>query len=507
MSSTSELYKIYQQKMQRIADVKNASAVLQWDQETYLPAKAAFFRGQQITTLSEMAHHLFSKDDLGALLNNLLDKEDLSLQQKRNIELTREDYTKNKKYSSLFVRKLSDATNKAFHAWIEARKQNSFAFFEKDLDQLIALKKEETHILGYEHHPYNALLDEFEKGATVQLIDKTFDELLPSLKDLLEKIKNAPPVTNSFLHQNFPKQQQWDWGMKLIKQMGFDFEAGRQDMSEHPFTISFSPADVRITTRIVEADFGNMTWSCIHETGHALYEQGLPQSEYGLPLGEACSYSIHESQSRLWENNVGRGKWFWKHHFPALQQHFPQQFGNVNSDDFYTGINKVQPSLIRTEADEISYHFHVYIRYQLEKGLIEGSLKTADIPHFWNEHYKELIGITVPDDKRGCIQDVHWSHGSFGYFATYSLGSFYAAQFYAAAQQQINGLEPAIEKGDTQPLLQWLRKAIHTKGRYFTSEELCKEVTGKTLDVSYFKTYLLQKYQSIYNLRSNFKPL
>jgi carboxypeptidase Taq len=302
------------------------------------------------------------------------------------------------------------------------------------------------------------------------------------------------------LHQTFSRQQQWDWGLYLVKELNFDFDAGRQDISEHPFSISFSPDDVRITTRIDEADFGNMTWSCIHETGHALYEQGLPPGEYGMPLGEACSYSVHESQSRLWENHVGRGKAFWQHYFPALQQHFPAQFGGKNADEFYRGINKVQASLIRTEADEINYHFHVYVRYQLEKGLMEGSLKTADIPAFWNQQYKDLIDVTVPDDKNGCIQDVHWSHGSFGYFPTYSLGSFYAAQFYAAAQKGLPGLETSIENGNTKPLLEWLRTNIHSRGRYYTSEALCEEVTGKTLDVAYFVNYLLEKYATIYNL-------
>ncbi|MGZ8516451.1 MAG: carboxypeptidase M32, partial [Chitinophagaceae bacterium] len=261
---------------------------------------------------------------------------------------------------------------------------------------------------------------------------------------------------------------------------------------------SFSPQDVRITTRIDENDFGNMTWSCIHETGHALYEQGLPVEQYGLPLSEACSYSIHESQSRLWENNVGRSKNFWQHYYPQLQQHFPQQLKAVSLHQFYKGINKVQPSLIRTEADEISYHFHVFIRYELEKKLVEGSLHTADIPAFWNEQYKNYLGLIVPDDKNGCLQDVHWGHGSFGYFPTYSLGSFYAAQFFARAKAEIDGLDEHISVGDTQPLLDWLRKKIHSKGRYFTSEDLCKEITGEGLNGKYFMAYAEEKYRDIY---------
>ena len=500
MATTKELYDLYIIKMNRIADVKFANAVLQWDQETYLPTKGARFRGQQMSTLAELAHNLFSEEALGSLLQDLLAKPDLSEKEKRNIELTYEDYTKNKKYTSAFVRKLSDTTNKAFHAWIESRRANSFAVFQNDLSALIDLKKEETHILGYEQHPYNALLNEFEKGCTVDLLDRTFADLLPSLQHLLQKISSQPQVNDSFLFQHFDKNEQWAWGLYLLKELHFDFESGRQDISEHPFSTSFNANDVRITTRVDESDFANMTWSCIHEVGHALYEQGLPENQYGLPLGEACSYSIHESQSRLWENSVGRGRNFWQHYYPHLQRHFPKPFSNLSLDDFYKGINKVQPSFIRTEADEITYHFHVYIRYQTEKKLIEGTLSAAEIPLFWNEQYKKWMDINVPDDKRGCLQDVHWSHGSFGYFPTYSLGSFYAAQFFTAATTQHPTINSEIRSGQTAALLQWLREEIHSKGRQFTSEELCKNVTGKTLDVTYFVKYLVEKYSTIYNL-------
>ena len=500
MGTTAELYEKYRSKMRFIADVKNANSVLQWDQETYLPPKGAFFRGQQISTLSEIGHRLFSEAELGHLLQEILQRQDLSAEQRRNAERTQEDYLRNKKYTPEFVRTLAEQINKSFHSWIESRKQNSFAVFETDLDALVRLKRQEAEMLGYEGHPYNALLDEFEKGATVEFLDTTFSSLLPTLKSLLDKIAESPQVDNSFLKQYFPKQQQWEWGMELIKNLNFDFDAGRQDISEHPFSISFNRNDVRITTRIDENDLGNMTWSCIHETGHALYEQGLPEEHYGLPLAEACSYSIHESQSRLWENHVARGKKFLQHYYPLLQKYFPQQLKAVSADQFYKGINKVEASLIRTEADELSYHFHVYIRYQLEKKLLDQSLSTYDIPAFWNEQYQKLLGVTVPNDKKGCLQDVHWSHGSFGYFPTYSLGSLYAAQFYAAANLQLNGLETELEKGTSVSLWQWLRQNVHQKGRFYTSGQLCKEITGTTLEVNYFVNYLLDKYTSIYTL-------
>ena len=387
---------------------------------------------------------------------------------------------------------------KSFHAWIQARKDNSFSVFQQPLDDLIQLKKQEADLLGYQQHPYNALMNDYDKGLTVAIVDKVFADLQPQLSTLLDNIKNKTQVDNSFLHQHFDKDSQWKFGMEILTQMHFDFEAGRQDISEHPFTINFNNNDVRITTRIDENDFGNMAWSCIHEGGHALYEQGLPTEEYGLPLSEYASLSIHESQSRLWENNVGRGLPFWQYNMPLAKKHFPQQFSNITIEQFYKAINKVQPSLIRTEADELTYHFHVMMRYEIEKMLIEGSIKTKDIPAYWNEHYEKYLGIKVPDDIRGCLQDVHWSHGSFGYFATYSLGSLYAAQFYAAYKKQNPSLDIELTAGNNSSFLQWLRQQIHCHGRYYTSEELCKNATGETLNSKYFMDYANKKYSDIY---------
>ena len=496
---SAELYDEYKTKMQKIADVKYASAVLQWDQETYLPPKGIFFRGRQIATLNEIAHRQFTDKKIGALLNELLSKDDLSDKQKRNVQLSLEDYNKANKFTSSFVRQMSETVNKSFHAWIQARKENLFATFEQPLNDLIQLKKQEADLLGYQNHPYNALMNDYDKGLTVAIVDKIFADLKPQLSVLIDEIKNKPQVDSSFLHQHFDKDRQWKFGIEILKRMQFDFDAGRQDISEHPFTTNFNNADVRVTTRIDENDFGNMAWSCIHEGGHALYEQGLPGDEYGLPLGEYCSLSIHESQSRLWENNVGRALPFWQHNFLLLKTLFPQQFGNIKAEQFYRAINKVQPSLIRTEADELTYHFHVMIRYEIEKMLIDGSIITKDIPAYWNEHYEKYLGIKVADDKRGCLQDVHWSHGSFGYFATYSLGSLYAAQLYAAIYKENASIEKEIAQGNNKYLLQWLSKNIYQHGKYYTSEELCHKVTGETLNSTHFIRYATKKYTHIYN--------
>lgn len=494
-----ELYKQYMGLMRRIADVRYSVAVLQWDQETYLPPKGADFRGQQIATLTELAHELMTGEKLGEVLNKLVAAEGLSPQQTKNVSITLEDYNKQKKFTSAFVRKMSETVSASFHAWMEARKQNDFSYFAPKLAELVELKKQEAQLLGYEKNPYDALLNEYEKGATVEMLDKVFNDIKTPLRQLLNEVESKQQVDDSFLQQHFNKQQQMEWGNYLAKELGFDFEAGRQDLSEHPFTTNFSSQDVRITTRIDEHDFANMTWSTIHEVGHALYEQGLPAEEYGLPLGEYTSLGIHESQSRIWENCVGRGKEFWQFYLPKLKTFFPLQFQNVEVADFVKAINKVQPSLIRTEADELTYHFHVIIRYELEKKLIEGSLQVADIPAYWNAQYKQLLGVDVPDDKHGCLQDVHWSHGSFGYFPTYSLGSFYAAQFWQKAQEDIPGLANQIAAaGTTQLLLSWLRQKVHGYGKFYTSEELCKMVTSKTLDSASFINYARSKYNSLY---------
>jgi carboxypeptidase Taq len=362
----------------------------------------------------------------------------------------------------------------------------------------VDLKRQEAERYGYEAHPYDALMDEYEKGATVKMVDKIFEDVKVPLRQLLQEVQDVQSGDDSFLRQFYPKQQQWKWGIYLAKQLGFDFESGRQDISEHPFTTNFSSQDVRITTRVDEHDFANMTWSTIHEVGHALYEQGLPAEQYGLPLGEYASLSMHESQSRLWENCVGRATAFWNYYYPKLVEFFPVQFKSISENQFLKAINKVQPSLIRTEADELTYHSHVMVRYELEKRLIEGSLQVKEIPLYWNDQYKTLLGVDVPDDKRGCLQDVHWSHGSFGYFATYSLGSFYAAQLWQQAKKDIAGLEIEIAKeGRTDSLLGWLRTNVHKHGRFYESEALCNLVTGKNLDSTVFVSYLREKLNNL----------
>ncbi len=500
MSSGNHLYTTYKTISQKAADIYYASAVLGWDQETYMPPKGAEARGRQLATLASQAHELLTSDSYGKLLADLSKMEGLDDTEKNNVRLSAEDYERNKKLSPEFVEELSKQTSECFNAWIAARKQNDYSVFAPSLAKMIALKRKQADLYGFKAHPYDALLDEYEKGATVAMLDPLFEGIKQQLPILLNKIKAVQQVSNDCFHRNYPKQQQWDFSIDVLKRMGFDFEAGRQDYSEHPFTTSFAPDDVRITTRVSEDNFASMLWSCIHEGGHGLYEQGLPAEHYGLPLGAAASLGIHESQSRFWENCIGRGMGFWKYFYPQLQQYFPKQLADIKAEDIFKASNRVEPSLIRTEADELTYHFHVMIRYEIEKALIEGSLDPAGIPAKWSELYKHYLGIKPTDDKTGALQDVHWSHGSFGYFPTYTLGSFYAAQFFHQVQKDIMGLQQQIENGEFSAMLNWLREKVHRHGRRYTSEELCAQITGKKLDPEEFFEYARQKYKVVYGI-------
>jgi carboxypeptidase Taq len=495
----NENYKNYTSEMSKIADVGHSIAVLQWDKEVNLPKGSAAFRSQQIATLSSIAHELFTGKKFSDLLDKLTNDESLTELEKRNVYLTKKEHEKSTKFTTEFIVNKSKTISKCFQHWMEARDKNNSENYLASLTKLVDIVREEAEILGYEKHPYDALLDYYEPNLTVEKLDALFTPLKKELQIILKKIGSQAQVDNSILHKNYPKDTQWKFGLKVLENMGYDFNKGRQDISTHPFTTSFSSEDVRVTTRIDEQDLGNMTWSCIHEGGHALYEQGLSPENYGLPLGKYISLGIHESQSRLWENNVGRSRNYWSQMLPVLKSHFPDQLKNTNLEDFYKAINKVAPNLIRTEADELHYHLHVIIRYEIEKELMEKTLEVKDIKEAWNKKYKDYLNIDVPDDKNGFLQDVHWSHGSIGYFPTYSIGSLYAAQFFDKASKDIIGLHALIKQGDNTQLLDWLRKNIHQHGQQFDAEELCARITGEGLNAKYFIDYVNKKYKDIYD--------
>ena len=499
------LYEQYKTTAQNAADLNYAAAVLGWDQETYMPPNGADGRGRQLATLSSEAHKMLTSDSFGNLLNDLIanaQDADATDGMRSNISIAFDDYTKNKKLPAEFVGELSLLTSQSFNAWVEARNRNEFSVFEPFLDKMVGLKRRQADLYGYTTNRYDALLNEYERGASTRLLDKVFDTVRIELPPILEGILSCSQVSNDIFHKDYDRQRQWDFSIDVLKKMGFDFASGRQDYSEHPFTTSFNARDVRITTRIDTRNFASLLWSSIHEGGHGLYEQGLPDDQYGLPLGEAASLGIHESQSRIWENCIGRGKPFWNHFFPVLSGYFPEQLSGASAETIYKACNRVSPSFIRTEADELTYHFHVLIRYEIEKALIAGELSVKDLPSAWNEAYRKYLGITPPDFKQGVLQDVHWSHGMFGYFPTYTLGSFYAVQFFDQACKELPGLENQIGNGLFSDLLNWLREKIHRHGRRYTSEELCTRITGYGLDPQAFIRYANHKYGEIYTVRS-----
>ena len=481
-----------------LADVQFASALLQWDQETVMPEKGASLRAQQLATLSEIGHNIATDEFFGKGLNKLILMFDENTDQKINLIHSLKDFNNRKKFSTDFIKKMSMQVSYSFNAWQNARKKKDFNLFSNELDKLIALKIDEAEILGYQNHPYDALLNQYEPGLTVEFLKPLFknvrDQLVPFVKSLIGK-----NISNEFMYLHYDKKQQWDLGIKVLNDMGYDFSAGRQDESAHPFTISFNSKDVRVTTRIDENNFNEMLWSCIHEGGHALYEQGLLIENYGLPMGEAVSLSIHESQSRLWENNVGRSKEFIEHYWPTFKHIFPNNLNNISANEFYKAVNEVKPSLIRTNADELTYHLHIMIRFEMELAIMERKVATKELPQLWNTLYESYLGIKVPDDSMGILQDVHWSHGSFGYFPTYSLGSFYAAQFFYAAKNHNKELMNDINNGEFSNLLSWLRENIHVHGKRFSSSELCKRITGEELNFKYFYDYVVLKYSQLYN--------
>ena len=493
-------YEKYKAHVRKITDINLAAGVLHWDQEVNMPTRGANFRAQQLATLSEISHNFSVDADYGKLLEKLDADSNLSEDERRNVELSLKAFRKSQKYTAEFVKNHSISVSEAFQAWDYAKKQNDFSIFQPKLKKLVDLKRHECEILGYTDHPYDALLDQYEPYTKTSDVEKVFEDvkkkLIPFIKELMGQKQNE----DGFMYQHFEHQKQWDLGIDLLNQMGYDFEAGRQDLSSHPFSIHFSAQDVRVTTRIDEKNLNEMIWSCIHEGGHALYEQGILNENYGLPLGEAISLGIHESQSRLWENNVGRGLPYWKANFSLIKSYFPEQFKVVNAEQFYKAINVVKPSLIRTNADELTYHIHVMIRFEIEKALIEGSIKVKDLPQIWNAKYKKYLDIDVPSDSQGVLQDIHWSHGSIGYFPTYSLGSFYATQFYNQAKDEINDLEQEIKQGNMQPLLAWLRKNVHRFGKKYSAQNLCRKITGEKLNFDYFLSYAKEKYKPLYNL-------
>lgn len=491
-------------RLAEISDLHNATSVLGWDQQTYMPPGGAAARAQQLATLSHIAHEKFIDDAVGYLLEELhpyarslpYDSDDASI-----IRVTKREYDKAHRVPPSLVSEIAHASAQAFEAWRKAKEESRFSVFAPCLQRNLDLKKRYAGCLGYTDSIYDPLLDDYEPGMKTAQVEAIFANVRKEIVPLVHAISSRVNVVdNSFLHQTFGEQKQWDIGIEAARLIGYDFGRGRQDRAPHPFTTSFSLNDVRITTRFMDNYFPAGFFATIHETGHAVYNQGIRHELERTPLADGASLGVHESQSRMWENLVGRSRPFWKFFMPRLQAVFPEQFGNVNPEQMYRAVNRVQPSFIRVEADEVTYNLHIMLRFELENALLEGRIAVNDLPEAWNARMQEYLGITPPDDAHGVLQDVHWSYGSFGYFPTYSLGNFFSAQLFDQIKKDIPDLDKYFEEGEFHVLLDWLRTHLHTHGRKFTLDELANKITGESLQTHSFTAYLKNKYAEIYNL-------
>ena len=487
-------YTQIRKRLIEIAYLGSALGLLSWDQQVNLPEEGAVARGEQMSFITGLLHKKTTAKQFTKLVDTLIEPSNfkqLLPDEKVVIRELHRDLIKIRRLPYSFVKKMSQVESDAFTVWQKAKQNNDFNKFQPFLEKIVALKQKQAHYYGFSNSPYDPLLDDYEPNLTSVKVAEMFDDLKPFLIPLVNKIvanqKNVPGP-----NYKFSVILQRQLCREISEKLGYNLRAGRMDESSHPFSTGLHPTDVRITARYNENDLWMGVGSIIHETGHALYNQGLSTGHYGTALGESISYGIHESQSRLWENMVGKSAEFVTFIFPYIKKFFPDF--SLSPKDYYRHLNAVEPTLIRTESDEVTYNLHIIIRFEIEKELIEGKITAADAPKIWNDKYKKYLGIDVPSDSQGILQDIHWSGGSFGYFPTYTLGNLYAAQLWSVINKKIPRIKSQIAAGNFAELLAWLRTNIHIHGRRFSAEKLITQVTGATPSAEYFKKYLEQKF-------------
>lgn len=499
----SEALQSFRETVRKIKSYEEALGVLYWDLRTGAPRKGMNNRSEVIGVLSGDLFKVSTSPELGEWMSKLEDRsvfEDLSEIDQRLVTETRKEYDRSVKIPPKLYQEYVVLASQSESKWEEAKGNNDYASFQPYLEKVISYSNQFIDLWGAKATRYDTLLDQYEPGMTVAELDRVFGGLRKQLVPLASAIANSEhqPDT-SFLSQSYDKAAQKAFSMHILKEMGFDFEAGRLDISAHPFATGLSPGDVRITTHYLENDVTSALFGTIHEGGHALYEQNIMDELIETTLCTGTSMGIHESQSRFWENVIGRSRPFWERYMGGLQEQFPGQL-DVSVDQFYRGINVVQPSLIRTESDELTYNLHIIIRYEMEKLIFNEGAKAADLPAIWNEKYKEYLGVTPQSDAEGILQDVHWSGGAFGYFPSYSLGNMYAAQIADTMERDLQGFWSLVGEGNLLPIKQWLTERIYKYGKLRTPAELIQGITGKPLDPQYLVSYLEKKYKDIYKL-------
>jgi carboxypeptidase Taq len=481
----------------------STSFLAEWDQETYMPAGGAEARANMLGLLARLTHEMFTDPRVNEWLTEC-ESSDLAVGdtiEAANIRELRRRYNRRTTLPPEFVQEEARLMSESHQVWVQARKKSDFAMFAPYLEKVIAMQREKADLFGFKTEAYDALMDDYEPGATAAEIEAVFAGLLPELVALNGRLKEAPRRPDiGIIKRPYDVQKQRIFSEMVVAALGYDFNEGRIDEVAHPFCTSFGPGDHRICTRYYPDDLAEGLTGVVHEAGHAMYDMGLNREDYGMPTGDATSLGIHESQSRMWENQVGRSRGFWEYFFPQAQRIFRESLKDVTLEQFHHAMNYSAPSFIRVEADEATYNLHIMLRFDIERAILRGDLKVADIPGEWNKRFKEYFGLEVDKDSNGCLQDVHWSMGSLGYFPTYCLGNLYAAQFYAKANEEMPGLESDFARGDFSRLLGWLRKNIHVHGSRYRAADLCRRVTGEPLSHRPLIAYMTEKYEDIYGI-------
>jgi carboxypeptidase Taq len=505
-------YAALNEAVAEINDLMNAISILNWDARTQMPAGGTLTRGQQLATLSAIAQERLASDRLQTLLEAA--EAEVASQpadglERRGVEAVRQAADLFRRIPAALTRELAQLRTTAQQSWAEARAQQNFSLFAADLERMFALNRELAAIMGYQEHPYDAMVDLYEPGMTASKLRQLFAGLRQTLVPMVRAIANAAAPRTDFLFRTYPVEMQRDFALKVAHSFGLDPQRSRLDASLHPFEVSFTRQDVRITTRYRENFLNPALFGVFHETGHALYEQNvdpaltrsaLTSDLRNLYAVGGTSFGAHESQARLWENLIGRSRWFWNHWFGQLQQTFPQSLADVDVEAFYRGVNAVQPSLIRVEADEVTYNLHIMLRVEVEMGLMDGSIAVRDLPEVWNQKINDYLGVTPPNDAVGVLQDIHWSHGNIGSFPAYTIGNLMGAQLMETAHQQVAGLQESLNQGDYQPLLHWLTETVYRHGRRYTVDELLAQTTGQPLQSQAFERYITQKFSALYGV-------
>ncbi len=489
--------------MGEIYDLRHAASLLSWDQQTYMPAGGSEARGHQLGTLGKTIHNLATSEEVGKLLSDLkqeLAGADESSDEAALVRVATRDHDKEVCVPEAFIVEQAMVSSRAFEAWAEAREKKDFSIFQPHLEKIVELVRKYVTFFPPADHPYDTLLDDFEPGMKTAEVRAIFDELRPKQVKLIRAIAARPQVNDKFLHKIYNEQKIWDFSAGITKAFGYDWTRGRMDHAPHPFENSFSVNDVRITNRYEARNAMSTIFSATHESGHAMYEQGINPAYERTSLSHGVSLAVHESQSRLWENLVGRSLPFWEFFYPKLKALFPAQLEGVGVRNFYKAINKVEPSLIRVNADEATYNLHVMLRLELEIAMVEGNVEIKQLPEIWNAKMHDYLGITPPDDGVGVLQDIHWAYGSIGYFSTYALGNLISAQLWEKINKDIRGLDGQIRKGKFDELLGWLHENVHRYGRKYNPQDLVQRVTGSKISSAPYVRYLTNKYSEIYGL-------